>query len=172
MRQFARLVPSRVWVAALELAWIRTVGLETLVGGTCDLAADGRGVPDVLGERELVEAHAEPRAAGACRHRLTLLVGGQVTEVLVELLGGDRLEPLAAVDRGGARIGPDHQPAIVEHLVHDVFAVQIASKRDVRGHKQSVARRLDPRRIRCRGCRPAAASVAASFAEPRPVNGG
>jgi len=62
---------------------------------------------------------------------IAFVVGGQVAEVLPELRRTDRLEILPAADRSGARIWPDHQAPVREHLVDDVFIVHIASERDV-----------------------------------------
>lgn len=68
-------------------------------------------------------------------------------EVLLKLRNADRLKALAPVDRLGARVRPDYEPAVVKALIDDVVAVQIASQCDVRSHDHSVAcqaRTLDP----------------------------
>jgi hypothetical protein len=69
-------------------------------------------------ECELVEANLEARSPARRRGRhLPLVVLTQGPKLALELLAGDRLDSEPAVDRLGTRVGPDHQPPVLEHLL-------------------------------------------------------
>jgi hypothetical protein len=63
-------------------------------GALGNLATGGCRMPHVHGERKVIETHAEPGCPAGCRHRLALLIGGQLAEHLIEVLAPDRFEAL------------------------------------------------------------------------------
>jgi hypothetical protein len=88
-------------------------------------------MPNVVAERLVVEVNWHERLAPAVSHRSTLVVGGQIPEVTLKILGAHRSLAVTGEDGLDAEIGHEYEAPVGTAILDHVLADDVAAERHV-----------------------------------------